>query len=124
MTVEPRSLIVKLMDHPTQIAMYLTSHSARLLLTRLIYTTYVSLVPLPILVQSPWLKSRIFGSCEVQTSGPSILFVRHRYPRDRHTAFLKNVGNATRDPHAVLGAIPTGELEKYVKEYEGNMADA
>ncbi|CAK4420865.1 unnamed protein product, partial [Aphanomyces euteiches] len=31
--------------------------------------------------------------------------------------------DATRDPHVVFGAIPAGELEKYVTEYEDNMAD-
>ncbi|KAG9415926.1 hypothetical protein AC1031_000312 [Aphanomyces cochlioides] len=36
---------------------------------------------------------------------------------------LRNDSNATRDPHVVFGAIPAGELEKYLTEYEDNMAD-
>ncbi|CAK4670898.1 unnamed protein product, partial [Aphanomyces euteiches] len=36
---------------------------------------------------------------------------------------LSDVSTAPRDPHVVFGAFPAGELEKYVIEYEDNMAD-
>ncbi|CAK4640960.1 hypothetical protein AeMF1_011983 [Aphanomyces euteiches] len=39
------------------------------------------------------------------------------------TALLNNMSHSTRDPHAAFGAIPTGELEKYIIEYDDNMAD-
>ncbi|CAK4100307.1 unnamed protein product [Aphanomyces euteiches] len=34
-----------------------------------------------------------------------------------------NVSHATPDPHVVFGMIPAGRLEKYIVEYEDNMAD-
>ncbi|KAG9415924.1 hypothetical protein AC1031_000310 [Aphanomyces cochlioides] len=68
---------------------------------------------------------------------------KNRVPLDRKTALhymqkhcnyvsscLQHVGvqsrdgsDATPDPHVVFGMIPAGRLEKYIVEYEDNMAD-